>query len=74
VLADRPDRSVWHRAAAADRPAETVAADLAELARRTELRGGGDVAVAALELAASLSDQPQQGQRLAQAKCCRPGR
>jgi DNA-binding CsgD family transcriptional regulator len=67
VLADRPDRSVWHRAAAADRPAETVAADLAELARRTELRGGGDVAVAALELAASLSDQPQQGQRLTQA-------
>jgi DNA-binding CsgD family transcriptional regulator len=67
VLADRPDRSVWHRAAAADRPAETVAADLAELARRTELRGDGDVAVAALELAASLSDQPQQGQRLAQA-------
>jgi len=67
VLADRPDRSVWHRAAAADRPAETVAADLADLARRTELRGGGDVAVAALELAASLSDQPQQGQRLAQA-------
>jgi DNA-binding CsgD family transcriptional regulator len=67
VLADRPDRSVWHRAAAADRPAETVAADLADLARRAELRGGGDVAVAALELAASLSDQPQQGQRLAQA-------
>jgi len=67
VLADRPDRSVWHRAAAADRPAETVAADLAELARRTELRGGGDVAVAALELAASISDQPQQGQRLVQA-------
>lgn len=67
VLADRPDRSIWHRAAAADRSAETVAADLAELARRTELRGGGDVAVAALELAATLSDQPQQGQRLAQA-------
>jgi DNA-binding CsgD family transcriptional regulator len=67
VLADQPDRNVWHRAAAADRPAETVAADLAELARRTELRGGGDVAVAALELAASLSDKPQQGQRLAQA-------
>jgi DNA-binding CsgD family transcriptional regulator len=67
VLADQPDRSVWHRAAAADRPAETVAADLAGLARRAELRGGGDVALAALELAASLSDQPQQGQRLAQA-------
>jgi DNA-binding CsgD family transcriptional regulator len=68
VLAGQPERSVWHRAAAADRPAETVAADLEEVARRAELRGGGDVAVAALELAASLSDQPQrQGQRLVQA-------
>jgi DNA-binding CsgD family transcriptional regulator len=68
VLAGQPDRSVWHRAAAADRPAETVAADLEEVARRAELRGGGDVAIAALELAASLSDQPQrQGQRLVQA-------
>lgn len=68
VLAGQPDRSVWHRAAAADRPSETVAADLEEVARRAELRGGGDVAVAALELAASLSDQPQrQGQRLVQA-------
>ena len=67
VLADRPDRSVWHRAAAADGPAETVAADLAELARRAQLRGGSEVAVTALELAASLSEQPQQGQRLVQA-------
>jgi DNA-binding CsgD family transcriptional regulator/tetratricopeptide (TPR) repeat protein len=67
VLADRPDLSVWHRAAAADRPAETVAADLAELARRAELRGGGDVAIAALELAVSLSGSPQQGQRLVRA-------
>ncbi len=68
VLADQPDRSVWHRAAAADRPAETVAADLEEAARRAELRGGTDVAVAALELAASLSDQAQrQGQRLVRA-------
>jgi DNA-binding CsgD family transcriptional regulator len=67
VLAGRPDRSVWHRAAAAARPSETVAADLADLARRAKLRGGGDVAVAALELAASLSDQPQRGQRLVQA-------
>jgi DNA-binding CsgD family transcriptional regulator len=67
VLAGQPDRSVWHRAAAADRPDETVAADLTALARRAELRGGGDVAVAALDLAASLSDQPRQGQRRVQA-------
>jgi DNA-binding CsgD family transcriptional regulator len=67
ALADQPDRSIWHRAAAADRPAETVAAELTGLARRAELRGGTDVAVAALELAASLSDQPQQGPRLLQA-------
>ena len=67
VQAGQPDRSVWHRAAAADRPSETVAADLAELAERAGLRGGSDVAVAALELAASLSDQPRRGQRLARA-------
>jgi DNA-binding CsgD family transcriptional regulator len=67
VMADRPDRSVWHRAASTDGPAEAVAADLTELARRMELRGGGDVAVAALDLAASLSDQPRQGQRRVQA-------
>jgi DNA-binding CsgD family transcriptional regulator len=64
VLAAQPDRSVWHRAAAADRPDETVAADLAGLARRAELRGGGDVAVAALELAVNLSAGPQRGQWL----------
>ncbi|TVZ06085.1 helix-turn-helix transcriptional regulator [Trebonia kvetii] len=67
ILAGRPDRSIWHRAAAADRTDETVAADLAALARRAELRGGGDVAVSALDLAASLSDQPRQGQRRIQA-------
>jgi DNA-binding CsgD family transcriptional regulator len=67
VLADRPDRSVWHRAAAADGPDEAVAADLAELTRRAERRGGGDMAIAALELAAGLSDQPRQGHRLVRA-------
>ena len=67
VLAGRPDRSVWHRAAAADHPDETVAAELAALARRVEPRGGGDVAVAALELAASLGDKSREGPRLIQA-------
>jgi len=67
VQADQPDWSIWHRAAAADQPAETIAADLDELAKRAELRGGSDVAVAALELAAGLSDQPQRGRRLVRA-------
>ena len=67
VLAGRPDESIWHRAAAADGPTETVAAELAELAGRAQLRGGTDVALAALELAADLSDQPHQGQRRVQA-------
>lgn len=45
-----------------------MAADLEETARRAELRGGGDVAIAALELAATLSADPvRQGRRLAQA-------
>jgi DNA-binding CsgD family transcriptional regulator len=68
VRAGQPDLSVWHRAAAAVGPDEAVADDLEETARRAELRGGGDVAVAALELAARLSADPvRRGRRLAQA-------
>ena len=68
VWAGQPDLSVWHRAAAAAGPDEVLADDLDETATRAELRGGTDVAVAALELAAGLSADPaRQGQRLAQA-------
>ena len=68
VRAGQPDLSVWHRAASAAGPDEAVADDLQETARRAELRGGTDVAVAALELAARLSADPaRQAQRLVQA-------
>ena len=68
LRAGQPDRSVWHRAAAATGPDEQVAADLDETARRAQLHGDGDVAIAALELAAGLTaDEAGQGRRLARA-------
>jgi DNA-binding CsgD family transcriptional regulator len=51
-----PDRAVWHRAAlAVAGPDEEVAKDLEAAAERARLRGGRDVALAALERAAELS-------------------
>ncbi|HEY2218164.1 MAG TPA: AAA family ATPase [Gaiellaceae bacterium] len=55
ALQAEPDRAVWHRAAAAGEPDEEVAKALDEAAERARLRGGGDVAVAALERGAELS-------------------
>jgi DNA-binding CsgD family transcriptional regulator len=53
---NEPDRAVWHRAAvAAVGPDEEVAKDLDAFAERARLRGGRDVALAALERAAELS-------------------
>jgi DNA-binding CsgD family transcriptional regulator len=54
-----PDRAVWHRAAAAAGPDEEVAKALDEAAKRARLRGGGDVALAALERAAELSPEQE---------------
>jgi DNA-binding CsgD family transcriptional regulator len=59
VLAADPDRAVWHCADAATGHDEAVAAALAEVAERARLRGGGDVAIAALERSAALSPDPQ---------------
>jgi DNA-binding NarL/FixJ family response regulator len=66
ALDHNPDRAVWHRAAvAAAGPAEEVARDLDAAAERARVRGGRDVALAALERAAELSaDQPAQALRL----------
>jgi DNA-binding NarL/FixJ family response regulator len=50
-----PDRAVWHRAAAAAGPDEEIAEALDAAAERARLRGGRDVALAALERAADLS-------------------
>jgi DNA-binding NarL/FixJ family response regulator len=58
VLADDPDRCVWHRAEAARGPDEVVAAGLAAAAERARVRGGGDVAVAALDRSAALTPDP----------------
>jgi DNA-binding CsgD family transcriptional regulator len=59
VLADDPDRAVWHRAAATTEPDENVASALAAAAERARLRGGGDVAMAALERGANLTPDPR---------------
>ena len=55
---DRDDRRTWHRAAAAERPDDDIAAELQATATRAERRGGIGVAVSALELAARLSTDP----------------
>ena len=65
VLADQPDRRVWHRAAALVGPDERVAAALAAAATRARRRGAISVAVGALERAAELSeDRTRRAQRL----------
>ena len=65
---DHDDRRTWHRAAAADRPDDDIAAALQVTAARAERRGGIGVAVAALELAARLSTAPaQRAERLLRA-------
>lgn len=62
TLADTPsgqqDRRVWHRAAATALPDESVAAELQAAAVRAERRGGIGAAVAALDHAARLSEDP----------------
>ncbi|MDH6493124.1 LuxR family transcriptional regulator [Streptomyces sp. SAI-127] len=56
VLDQEPDRQLRHRAAAADGPAEAVAAALEDAAHRAARRGGIAAAVTALEQAAALSE------------------
>jgi DNA-binding CsgD family transcriptional regulator len=68
VLSDDPDRSAWHRAAAALGPDPDVAAGLEAAASRARRRGAIAVAVAALERAATLTaDPPLRGTRLVRA-------
>ena len=65
ALADDPDRSVWHRAAAVSGPDEAVAEALEAAANRATLRGAGDVAVSAFERAGELTAEPERrAQRL----------
>ncbi|WP_033346332.1 ATP-binding protein [Catenuloplanes japonicus] len=65
VLADDPDRTVWHRAAAAAGPDEELARLLTETATRARHRQAPGIAVTALERAARLSeDAVARGHRL----------
>src|SRR4051812_38527966 len=58
ALRDQPDRRAWHQAAATAGPDETVAGELDRAAERARYRGGAGAAIAALEQAARLSEQP----------------
>jgi DNA-binding NarL/FixJ family response regulator len=58
ALASRPERAVWHLAAAAAGPNDEVAGALDAAADRATLRGASAVAIAALERAADLTADP----------------
>jgi DNA-binding CsgD family transcriptional regulator len=60
VLDDDPARGVWHRAAAALGPDDDVATQLEIAATQAQHRGAIAVAVAALERAARLAEQPSR--------------
>ncbi|MEV6648917.1 AAA family ATPase [Amycolatopsis sp. NPDC051371] len=60
ALRDQPDRRAWHQAAATAGADETVAGALERTAERARFRGGAAAAIAALEQAARLSEQPER--------------
>jgi len=65
VLADQPDRAIWHRAAATTPPDDELAAALDAAGERATRRGARDIAVSALEQAAAFSgDRGEQASRL----------
>jgi DNA-binding CsgD family transcriptional regulator len=65
ILAGRPERQVWHRAASVVGPDEKVASELEAAAEQAKRRGATAAAVAALRRAASLSDdRPRIGRLL----------
>jgi DNA-binding CsgD family transcriptional regulator len=64
LFVDEPDRSVWHRAAAALGPDGEVASALEEAGRRALGRGAAATAAAAFERAAALTREPGTRGRL----------
>jgi DNA-binding CsgD family transcriptional regulator len=65
AVLDDPLRSAWHRALAAERADETIAAELDAAALQAAARGAQATAAAAAERAAELSQQaPRKGRRL----------
>ena len=66
ILADEPERAVWHRAACAVGPDEILSEDLEAVAVRAQIRAGGsEIALMALRRAAELSrDARSRGRRL----------
>ncbi|SEP52343.1 helix-turn-helix transcriptional regulator [Amycolatopsis saalfeldensis] len=58
TLREQPDRQAWHRARATAGPDEAVATALESAAERARHRGGAAAAIAALEQAARLSEDP----------------
>src|SRR5262249_16979771 len=68
MLEGDPERRAWHRAAAAERRDEGIAADLEAAGFRAERRGATILALGALERAAQLSQDPaRRGGRLVHA-------
>ncbi|MBO3751912.1 AAA family ATPase [Streptosporangiaceae bacterium NEAU-GS5] len=68
VLIGEPDRGVWHHAASTFEPDETIAGELEAAASRAQRRGAVVAAIAALEQAARLSEDPvRRTERLLQA-------
>lgn len=59
LTATKPDRAVWHRAAASEPPDEQTAAALDRSAERARRVGGHEAASAASERAAELSADPE---------------
>jgi DNA-binding CsgD family transcriptional regulator len=60
TLARQPERQIWHRAEAATEPDERLAAELAAMGNEGRRHGAPRMAMAALERAAQLSEDPRE--------------